>query len=121
MDPGPQGQATNCIGPEWPQPQGIFTGGKFFHPLEFLARLREVYEAVVVEREPQGDMPMENEAFVSLLKRRTIAIDNGSILFKIYNLEIPDTTPEGLIMEHKGDRYLRLDCLGESREEKSSS
>lgn len=62
---------------------------------------------------------MENEAFVSLLKRRTITIDNGSILFKTYDLLVPDTTPEGLMVEYKGEKYLHLDCLGESREAES--
>lgn len=75
---------------------------------------------MVVEHE-EGDMPMENEAFVSLLKRRTIAIDNGSILFKTYDLEVPDTTPEGLMVEYKGERYLRLDCLRESRQSEAES
>ncbi|KAF7973294.1 hypothetical protein HWV62_15675 [Athelia sp. TMB] len=116
-DPVQQGRPTLCISPEWPQPQGIFTEGKFFHPSEFLAKLREVYEQVVVDRE-QGSLELENTAFLSLLQRRTITIGGDSIMFKMYDLDIPntDTMPSEMLIEHEGAKYLRLDCLKESSE-----
>lgn len=114
-DPGAK---PTCVSPEWPQPHGIFTAGKFFHPTEFLIKLREVYEQVVVERE-QGDMVLENEAFISLLKRRTISTSTGTVLFKMYDLEIPDsdTMPSEMVVEHDGAKCLRMDCLRDGAEE----
>ncbi|KZP10922.1 hypothetical protein FIBSPDRAFT_937772 [Athelia psychrophila] len=81
-------------------------------PTEFLQRLRDVYEQVVVERE-QGDMALENEAFISMLKRRTISTSTGAVLFKLYDLEIPDsdTTPSEMVVTHDDARFLRMDCL----------
>ncbi|KAJ7094960.1 hypothetical protein C8R44DRAFT_577859, partial [Mycena epipterygia] len=51
--------------PPWPQPAGIFTGGSEFHPLLFLAAVRDVYEKVVMEE--NKDVEMEHEAFLLML------------------------------------------------------
>lgn len=70
-----------------------------------------------MERE-QGDMVLENEAFISMLKRRTISTSTGAVLFKMYDLEIPDsdTTPSEMVVMHDGARFLRMDCLRDGSE-----
>jgi hypothetical protein len=98
--------------PEWPQPHGVFTEGTYFHPLEFLARLREIYEKVVIEK-VSGETAMEYEAFSSLLLARTLVLSDGSVLFKLFDLTCSASTPEELFVIHEGDKYLRIDCLRE--------
>jgi hypothetical protein len=64
-------------GPVWPQPQGIFERGKVFHPLNFLTTLHEVYDTAVVNGSDGGDSAMEYEAFMMMLKDRTIVTADG--------------------------------------------
>lgn len=100
--------------PDWPQPEGIFSDGTTFHPIAFLAKVGEVYERVLVKKD-SGELMMEHEAFARLLLKRTLTSEDGSVLFKMYDLEASesDKTPEGLIVLRDGDRYLRLDCLSD--------
>jgi hypothetical protein len=37
-------------------------------------------------------------------------------LFKLFDLDLPTTTPNELIVEIDGSRYLRLDCLRDNLE-----
>jgi len=100
--------------PDWPQPQGIFEKGTHFHPIEFIKTLREVYGKVVVDRARGVDVPVEYEAFTKMLgKRPRTTIDqDGTILFRPFDLTIPpSTTPDELIVLRDGRRRLRLDCL----------
>lgn len=99
--------------PEWPQPEGIFTNGTNFHPLVFLSKLSEMYEKVVIDKE-SGHLLMEHQAFAALLVRRTITLADGSVLFKIFDVPYPDSTPEELITTHEDLKYLRIDCLRDS-------
>jgi hypothetical protein len=103
----------SAISPKWPQPQGLFTNGTFFHPVEFLSKIGEMYEKVVIEQS-SGEFLMEHEAFATLLARRTLILDDGSVLFKLFSLECPSSTPESLVIMHEGNKYLRVDCLRES-------
>jgi hypothetical protein len=54
--------------PEWPQPQKIFTLGKYFNSSVFLSMVRDLYERVM-ENELQSqssaaaDYTLEDEAF----------------------------------------------------------
>jgi hypothetical protein len=54
---------------------------------------------------------MEYEAFVRLLQSRTIVVPDGRCLFKLYNLQMPMSTPSDLIVDYNNIRYLRIDCL----------
>jgi len=100
--------------PEWPQPQGIFTSGTHFHPLVFLDKIQEMYEKVVIEKVSGDDLLMEHDAFARLLTRRTVVLDDQSVLFKIFDLACPPSTAEALIVVHDGNSYLRLECLQQS-------
>jgi hypothetical protein len=95
---------------EWPQPHGIFTNGTHFHPIPFLKVLHEIYDALII-RETRDAIPMEHEAFVRLLASRTVVLDNGAVLFHLFELKIDASTLDDLIIDHKGIQHLRLDCL----------
>jgi len=78
----------------------------------FLDKVRDMYAKVVIER-ASGELLLEHEAFAHLLARRTVVLENRSVLFKIFDLECSALTPEGLIVTHESDKYLRVDCLQE--------
>jgi hypothetical protein len=110
----PRANTMASVGPpKWPQPQGLFTAGTYFHPVELLKKIGEMYEKVVIEQS-SGEFLMEHEAFASLLARRTLVLEDGSVLFKLFDLECPSSTPDGLIITHEGNKYVQIDCLRES-------
>jgi hypothetical protein len=111
-DPPRADTPKSCTLPEWPQPQGIFTDGIQFHLVEFLNKIREMYEKVVIEKQG-GDMILEHVAFASLLARRTVQLEDGAVLFKLLDLGCPPSTLEGLIIIINDKKYLCLDCLQE--------
>lgn len=57
--------------PGWPQPQGIFSTGKFFDPMKFLFTVRDLYEKVMdhMTRNPgtEADYLLKDEAFARML------------------------------------------------------
>jgi hypothetical protein len=59
----PKLESTDPTLPEWPQPPGIFTNGLIFHPLVFLATVRELYDKVIDRAIGDQDYSMEDEAF----------------------------------------------------------
>jgi hypothetical protein len=100
--------------PDWPQPQGIFEKGTHFYPIEFLKTLREVYEKLVVNRASGVDVLIEYEAFMKTLGKRTTIEQDGTVLFRLFDLILPSSTPDKLIvLRDSGCKYLRLDCLSE--------
>jgi hypothetical protein len=99
--------------PDWPQPQGIFEKGTHFYPIEFLKMLREVYEKLVVDRASGVDIPIEYEALTKMLSKRTTIDQDGTILFRLFDLTIPSSTPDQLIVLRDSCRQLHLDCLSE--------
>ena len=106
-------QSVSVTPPEWPQPQGIFFNGTQFHPLAFLDKIREMYEKVVIEK-ASGDLLMEHEAFAWLLMRRTVVLEDRSVVFKMFDLVCPASTADALVVVREGDNYLHLDCLRDS-------
>ncbi|KAJ7776621.1 hypothetical protein DFH07DRAFT_721722, partial [Mycena maculata] len=50
----------------WPQPEGIFAVGSQFHPLSFLAAVRELYEKTVIE-EDGSNLGLEEDTFSRML------------------------------------------------------
>jgi hypothetical protein len=99
--------------PDWPQPQGIFEKGTHFYPIEFLKTLREVYEKLIVEHASGVDVPIEYEAFMRMLSKRATTDQDGTVLFRLFDLTIPSSTPDKLIVLCDGCKHLRLDCLSE--------
>ena len=97
--------------PDWPQPQGIFERGTHFYPIEFLKMLREVYEKLVVGHTSGLDVPIEYAAFTTMLGKRTTIDQDGTVLFRLFDLAIPSSTPDKLITLRDGRKHLRLDCL----------
>ncbi|KAG2148639.1 uncharacterized protein EDB93DRAFT_1046919, partial [Suillus bovinus] len=74
--------------PPWPQPPGIFSEGKHFHPHAFLETVKQIYEQVFLR--PSSESPaLEQEAFVTMLLDRSTTLESGTVLFKLYEeLEI---------------------------------
>jgi hypothetical protein len=112
QDPPKPNQSVSLATPAWPQPVGIFTNGTQFHPTVFLDKVRELYAKVVIGT-ASGELLLEDEVFAHLLARRTVVLENRSVLFKLFDLDCPASTPEGLIVTHEGDKYLSVDCLQE--------
>ncbi|KAJ7081765.1 hypothetical protein B0H15DRAFT_912554 [Mycena belliarum] len=101
----------------WPQPAGVFTSGSEFHPLVFLATIREVYEKVAVEAD--SNLTLEHDAFLLMLQKpgRIFKSSTGVVLFKLftgYDVPAADTTPSGLFTKLDGHEYLRIDALRDS-------
>lgn len=95
--------------PDWPQ--GIFEKGTDFYPVEFLKTLREVYKKLVVERASGFDVPVEYGAFIKMLGKRSTIDQDGTVLFRLFDLTIPSSTPDRFIVSRDDCKYLRLDCL----------
>ncbi|KAJ3747519.1 hypothetical protein DFH05DRAFT_1359498, partial [Lentinula detonsa] len=55
---------------QWPQPQGIFTKGKNFYPIPFLKTLRLIYDELIIQKRPIGELTMESQAFVELVGKQ---------------------------------------------------
>ncbi|OJA19280.1 hypothetical protein AZE42_04501 [Rhizopogon vesiculosus] len=67
----------------WPQPPGIFSEGKHFHPRAFLETVKQIYEQVFLR--PTGESPaLEQEAFVRMLLDRSTTLESGTVLFRLY-------------------------------------
>lgn len=98
--------------PDWPQPQGIFISVTDFDPIEFLVAIKAMYERTVLEKEDTDNMSVEYKAFTKLLEQRLVVLGDGTILFKLYEwLSFTLGTPDGLVVDHNGSKYLRVDCL----------
>ncbi|KAG1834789.1 hypothetical protein EV424DRAFT_1309714 [Suillus variegatus] len=99
--------------PPWPQPPGIFSEGKHFHPRAFLETVKQIYEQVFLR--PSGESPaLEQEAFATMLLDRSTTLESGTVLFKLYEeLEIDETTPDALLTMHNGAKHLRIEYLQE--------
>ncbi|KAG1743758.1 uncharacterized protein EDB91DRAFT_1051073, partial [Suillus paluster] len=100
--------------PPWPQPPGIFSEGKRFHPRAFLETVKSIYEQVFLW--PSGESPaLEQEAFaMMLLDWSTTLEESGTVLFKLYEeLEIDESTPDALLTVHNGIKHLRVEYLQE--------
>lgn len=106
----PKTESTDSTLPEWPQPHGIFTNGSHFHPLVFLATVRELYDKVIDRAISDQDYSMEDEAFSRMLSAR-VKIENGQALFLLFDLENAVGTPPSLFVEIENRQYLRIDCL----------
>ena len=107
--------------PPWPQPQGIFTAGKTFHPQAFYVTVQDIYERYCIPgAEPPPIASMEAVAFAKLLASRIHTFDNGAIGFRLFaDYELDAKTPAGYIFhpEDSSDGWLRLAYLQGSASE----
>ena len=65
---------------------------------------------VVVHGERSADLPVEYKAFEEVLQRRMTIDEDSSVLFMLYDLLIPPSTPDSLVVLHSGCKHLHLDC-----------
>ncbi|KAF8176924.1 hypothetical protein BJ912DRAFT_930520 [Pholiota molesta] len=115
------GDHADFIHPAWPQPEDLFSKGKYFHAAKFLFAVRNLYEKVLETTERSSGAPdqagadylsVEDRAFARMLKARTRLMD-GHAYFLLYDLELIGGSYESLLSdsETEGLRYLRIDCL----------
>ncbi|KAG0692816.1 hypothetical protein DFH29DRAFT_1043843 [Suillus ampliporus] len=97
--------------PPWPQPRGIFSEGRTFHPHAFLSAVQCIYEHVFMQG--PGDMDMlETEAFAKLLVSRTEVHDDGTVLFRLFKDFIVDpSTPRERIVTRNDKEWLMISYL----------
>lgn len=100
--------------PPWPQPPGIFSEGKRFHPRAFLETVKQIYEQVFLC--PSGESPaLKQEAFATMLLDQLMTLEeSGTVLFRLYEeLEIDRSTSDALLTVHNGVKHLRVKYLQE--------
>ncbi|KAG2738529.1 hypothetical protein P692DRAFT_20758853, partial [Suillus brevipes Sb2] len=98
--------------PPWPQPRGIFSEGRTFHPHAFLLTVQRVYEHVFMQGPGETDL-LETEAFSKLLISRTkVHESDNTVLFRLFKDFVTDpTTPRDRIVSHNGEEWLRINYL----------
>ncbi|KAF8124424.1 hypothetical protein EV363DRAFT_1540574 [Boletus edulis] len=101
--------------PPWPQPQGIFTAGKTFHPQMFYVAVQDVYERYCIPgAESLPFAAMEAIAFAKLLASRIRMFDGGMVGLRLFaDYELDPKTPTGCIIrpEDGSGEWLRLGHL----------
>ncbi|KAG1765854.1 hypothetical protein EV702DRAFT_1151163 [Suillus placidus] len=97
--------------PPWPQPQGLFSEGRTFHPHAFLTAVQRVYERVFSQGPGEMDI-LETEAFAKLLASRTEIREDGAVLFRLFtDIVVDSSTPRDRIVTHNGNQWLRINFL----------
>ncbi|KAG1720846.1 hypothetical protein EDB19DRAFT_1917696 [Suillus lakei] len=97
--------------PPWPQPQGLFSEGRTFHPHAFLTAVQHVYERVFSQGPGEMDM-LETEAFVKLLASCTEIHEDGAVLFRLFaDFVVDSSTPCDHIITHDGNQWLQINFL----------
>lgn len=97
--------------PPWPQPQGVFSEGRTFHPHTFLLAVQRVYEYVFLQGPGEIDL-LETEAFAKLLVSRTEVHDDGAVLFRLFTDFVVDpSTPRDRIIIRNDEQWLRINFL----------
>ncbi|KAG2125201.1 hypothetical protein BD769DRAFT_1388490 [Suillus cothurnatus] len=98
--------------PPWPQPRGIFSEGRTFHPHVFLSTVQRVYEHVFMQGPGETDL-LETEVFLKLLISCTnVHKSDNMVLFWLFKGFITDpTTPHDWIVSHDGEEWLRINYL----------
>ncbi|KAG2085011.1 uncharacterized protein F5147DRAFT_782255 [Suillus discolor] len=97
--------------PPWPQPQGLFSEGRTFHPHAFLLAVQRVYERVFMQGPGEMDL-LETEAFAKLLASRTEIREDGAVLFQLFtNFVVDPSTPRERIVTHNDKQWLRINFL----------
>ncbi|KAG2034372.1 hypothetical protein BDR03DRAFT_870190, partial [Suillus americanus] len=71
--------------PPWPQPQGLFSEGRTFHPHAFLLAVQRVYKHVFMQGLGEMDL-LGTVAFAKLLASRTEIREDGSAFPTVHRL-----------------------------------
>lgn len=111
-DPPLADQPKNIAPPLWPQPDGLFREVKSaitFNPNVFLSVLRDVHE--IVELRNSTDLTMQQAAFAALFARRAIKTEDGSVLFKLFDVKCVPEPPQELVVWQANNKFIRLDIL----------
>ena len=100
--------------PDWPQPSGLFTdhskngGGIAFNPNVLISSMHDAYKAVIID----GNAPtLEQATLTSLLAKRSIEIEGGTVRFKMYNVTNIPEAPHELVVEWGNNKYILIDLL----------
>ncbi|KAG2135866.1 uncharacterized protein EDB93DRAFT_1254119 [Suillus bovinus] len=97
--------------PPWPQPQGLFSKGRTYHPHTFLLAVQCIYECVFMQGLGEMDL-LKMEAFVKLLASCTEIHEDGTVLFRLFTDFIVDlSTPCDRIITHDDKQWLRINFL----------
>ncbi|KAF8054908.1 hypothetical protein FPV67DRAFT_1681291 [Lyophyllum atratum] len=104
-------KATDGYIPPWPQPSGIFAKGTHFDAVAFLTAIRELHEKIAGQPAGSGDYSMEDQAFSQMLLSRVKELPGKRAGFILSDLTFTYETPENLVVEEDGIKYLRIDCL----------
>jgi hypothetical protein len=127
MYPGPEGSSLNhrrgyCADgvkqtsdledlPPWPQPQGIFSEGRTFHPVALLDTIKSLVERASMKL-PGTLTVMEGEAFSALVQAHILHTEDGHMLFRLFNEFTADVkTPDSYFYIHDGVKYLQITYL----------
>ncbi|KAJ7037697.1 hypothetical protein C8F04DRAFT_1328715 [Mycena alexandri] len=105
---------TDDVVAPWPLPTGIFSNGAHFHPLLFLAQVREIYDRLIIDRVKREDLSLEHDAFLKLLEARLVVDSGGNVLFKLFSaFTIPaeDKVPDDLTVVYNGAPHLFINSL----------
>ncbi|KAG1863232.1 hypothetical protein DFJ58DRAFT_839201 [Suillus subalutaceus] len=98
--------------PPWPQPRGIFSEGRTFHPHVFLSTVQRIYEHIFMQGPGETDL-LETEAFSKLLISCTEVHElDYMVLFPLFKGFVTDpTTPCDWTVSHDGEEWLRINYL----------
>ena len=106
--------------PDWPQPQGVYSEGGFFHTLKFLQTVRDIWTSLDDTEMYGSELNIEYDSFVKFFKARQLVIPDEHdksrhiVLFKLHGLldqyTLSPHIPE-LVVIHEGFKYLRIDSL----------
>ena len=99
--------------PDWPQPNSLFknTGGKkgmVFNYHVFLRTLTSTYKAV----DSNADLLLEETTFLTLLAQHSIQINDGSVLFKLFDIPNIPLPPQALTIDYHNNKYLKINLCG---------
>ena len=78
--------------PDWPQPQGVYSEGGFFHTLKFLQTVRDIWTSLDDTEMYGSELNVEYDSFVKFFKARQLVIPDEHdksrhiVLFKLHGL-----------------------------------
>lgn len=105
-------QPKKIVPPQWPQPSGLFQDVKSeitFNPNVFFSTLNDVHNIIEVQR--STNLTMEQTAFADLLERRSITTDDGSVLFKLFDVDSVPEPPQELVVCQANNKFIKLNVL----------
>lgn len=114
-----KGPGHSDILPPWPQPEGIFTCGAYFHPIVFLAQLKALCEKLHAHGANHNTVDLESNALWSMFKARTTEdASTGAILFQLFShLTLsPSNSVDELVITREDKSYLKIPCVSSTND-----